>query len=279
MHTKIHEIKEALKDFYPDSEAVSLAKLVLTDVFSFSTLEMYGGKDRAFSDKELALLTDILDRLKKYEPIQYIIGREYFGGLTFEVTTSVLIPRPETLELVDWIVNDHSSDSDCSILEIGTGSGCIAISLAKRIPQAAVSSWDISEEALEVASRNAKMNDVDVTFSHQDVLSVTSCDARYHVLVSNPPYIAEKEKKVMDANVLDWEPETALFVPDDDPLLFYRTIAQLGLTCLLPGGALYVEINQAYGKETMELFASLGYHSVELRKDFYGNDRMIKAIR
>ena len=279
MHTKIHEIKEALKDFYPDSEAISLAKLVLTDVFGFSTLEMYGGKDRIFSEKELAVLSDILARLQKYEPIQYIIGKEDFGGLTFEVTPSVLIPRPETLELVEWIVNDYHSASRCSVLEIGSGSGCIAISLAKRLPQSDVSSWDISEGALEVARRNAQLNNVDVLFSQQDVLSVGPCESRYHVLVSNPPYIAEKEKKVMDANVLEWEPETALFVPDDDPLIFYRAIAELGLTCLLPNGALYVEINQIYGKETVDLFASLGYHSIELKKDFYGNDRMIKAVR
>ncbi|MBQ8442762.1 MAG: peptide chain release factor N(5)-glutamine methyltransferase, partial [Bacteroides sp.] len=212
-------------------------------------------------------------------PIQYIIGRETFGGLVFEVDGNVLIPRPETLELVQWIVDDCQAKTPCRILDIGTGSGCIAISLAKRMSQAEVEAWDVSEGALKVAGKNAGDNCVKVRFRQQDILSAVPNGVRYEVIVSNPPYIAEKEKKGMDANVLDWEPSIALFVPDEDPLLFYRKIAQLGIDMLVEGGALYFEINQAYGLETVQMLKDLGYRQVELRKDAWNNDRMIKAKR
>ena len=279
MHPIVNEIRDALRGYYPDSEAFSIAKMLLVEVFGFSTLELYGGKDKEISGKRRDVLDEMIARLQKNEPIQYIIGIESFGGLTFEVDENVLIPRPETWELVQWIVEDCQSDSSCRILDIGTGSGCIAVSLAERIPQAEVEAWDVSEGALQVAKKNGEKNGVDVCFRQQDVLKAMPESTRYHVIVSNPPYIAEKEKKVMDANVLDWEPSLALFVPDEDPLLFYRKIAQLGLEMLTEDGALYFEINQAYGQETLQMLKDLGYTQTELKKDAWNNDRMIKAKR
>jgi release factor glutamine methyltransferase len=278
MHPIVYEIRDALRGHYPDSEALSLAKMLLTEAFGFSTLELYGGKDKEISGNRLRDLHEMLSRLKKNEPIQYIIGTESFCGLTFEVNPDVLIPRPETQELVRWIEADWKS-VPCRILDIGTGSGCISISLAKFLGDAKVESWDISEGALQVAHRNCVRNEVEVLLRQQDVLSVVPEGELYQVIVSNPPYICEKEKVDMDANVLDWEPETALFVPDADPLLFYRKIAELGISMLCEGGALYFEINRAYGEETLRMLEGLGYRQLELRKDDFGNDRMIKACR
>ena len=278
MHPIVYEIRDALRGHYPDSEALSLAKMLLTEAFGFSTLELYGGKDKEISGNRLRDLHEMLSRLKKNEPIQYIIGTESFCGLTFEVNPDVLIPRPETQELVRWIESDWKS-VPCRILDIGTGSGCISISLAKFLEDAKVESWDISEGALQVARRNCVRNEVEVLLRQQDVLSVVPEGELYQVIVSNPPYICEKEKVDMDANVLDWEPETALFVPDADPLLFYRKIAELGVSMLCEGGALYFEINRAYGEETLRMLEGLGYRQLELRKDDFGNDRMIKACR
>ena len=230
MHPIVHEIRDALRGYYPDAEALSLAKMILVEVFGFSTLELYGGKDKEISGNCLHELHEMLSRLKKNEPIQYIIGVEHFCGMTFEVDRNVLIPRPETRELVEWIVQDWSPKETCRILDIGTGSGCIAISLAKRIEGAKVEAWDISEGALQVARRNCVRNDAEVLLNRKDVLAALPEGMSYDVIVSNPPYICEKEKVDMDANVLDWEPEGALFVPDADPLLFYRKIAELSVS-------------------------------------------------
>ena len=279
MHPIVYEIRDALRGYYPDSEALSLAKMLLVEAFGFSTLELYGGKDKEISGNRLRDLHEMLSRLQKNEPIQYILGKETFCGLTFEVDENVLIPRPETRELVEWIVADYESVPACRILDVGTGSGCISISLAKFIPGASVESWDISEGALEIARRNCKLNEVEVLLRQQDVLSAQPQPACFDVIVSNPPYITESEKADMEANVLDWEPATALFVPDTDPLLFYRKIAELGAVMLKEGGSLYFEINRAYGNETVQMLEALGYKQIELRKDDWGNDRMIKARR
>ena len=279
MHPVVNEIRDALRGIYPDSEALALAKMLLVDVFGFTTLELYGGKDKEISGKRRSVLDEMILRLKKNEPIQYIIGIETFCGFTFEVNKNVLIPRPETQELVYWIADDCKEKSSCRMLDIGTGSGCIAVSLAKLVDGAKVEAWDVSHEALSVATRNAEKNEADVLFRQQDVLVAKPESARYDVIVSNPPYIAEKEKANMDANVLYWEPSLALFVSDDDPLLFYRKIACLAKDMLTEDGSLYYEINQAYGLETVQMLEELGYHSIELRKDAFGNDRMIKAKR
>ena len=279
MHPVLHEIRDALKGYYPDSEALALAKMLLVEVFGFSTLELYGGKDKEFSEKHRSVLTEMIRRLQKNEPIQYIIGIESFFGLTFEVNPNVLIPRPETQELVSWIIEDYQSDDSVRILDIGTGSGCIPISLGKQLSKAEVESWDISEGALEVASRNCERNGVKVLLRQKDVLKATPEGNLYDVIVSNPPYITNKEKVEMESNVLDWEPSLALFVPDEDPLLFYRKIAHLGCDMLKEGGSLYFEINRAYGEETILMLKELGYAQIELKKDSWGNDRMIKAKR
>ena len=279
MHPVVNEIRNALKGYYPDSEAFALAKMLLVEVFDFSTLELYGGKDKEISGKRRDVLTEMIVRLQKNEPIQYIIGSETFYGLTFEVNTNVLIPRPETQELVSWIVEDCRLKEGLRILDVGTGSGCIPISLAKYLCGAEVESWDISDGALEVARRNCERNDVNVLLRKKDVLTAVPEGVCYDVIVSNPPYITEKEKQDMEINVLDWEPFTALFVPDEDPLIFYRKIAQLGCEMLKEGGSLYFEINRAYGRETLHMLNELGYYQVELKKDSWGNDRMIKAKR
>lgn len=276
MNPVVSYIKHALRGYYPETELLPMAKLLLTQVFGLSVVELYAGKDTIFPPNEQKRLDDILSRLQKQEPIQYIIGIEEFCGLTFEVDGHVLIPRPETGELVGWIVEEHPCGS-ARILDIGTGSGCIAISLAKRLEEAEVVAWDVSEEALQVAGRNCRRNGVRVTLELRDVLHAAPVGGPFDVMVSNPPYITEKEKAGMCANVLDWEPGLALFVPDDDPLLFYRRIAGLGREMLADGGRLYFEINRAYGRQTVEMLAGMGYRDIVLRKDLFGNDRMIKA--
>ena len=279
MHPIVYEIKDALKDIYPESEAFSLAKMLLVEGFGFSTLELYGGKDKDISGKRRDVLNEMIRRLQKNEPIQYVLGVETFCGLSFEVNPNVLIPRPETAELVNWIVDEWGTKPSCRVLDIGTGSGCIPVSLAKLLETSRVESWDISEEALRVARRNCERNEVDVLLRQKDVLEASPEGVFYDVIVSNPPYIADSEKMSMDANVLEWEPSLALFVPDSDPLLFYRKIGELALEMLAEDGALYFEINQAYGMDTINMLKALGYGQVELRKDAWGNDRMVKAIR
>lgn len=274
----VYYIKQRLHGYYPDSEIVSIAKLLLTQVFGMSVIELYAGKDNSFSANEQKQLDDILIRLQKYEPVQYIIGVEDFYGLTFEVDPNVLIPRPETEELIDWIVQENKS-AGLRVLDVGTGSGCIAVSLAKNLEDAEVTAWDISEGALQVAARNCRRNGVDVRLEQKDILQLSSSDRQFDVIVSNPPYIAMKEKADMEANVLDWEPGLALFVPDEKPLLFYRKISELGLEMLKPGGRLFFEINRAYGKQVVQMMSALGYRNIELKKDISQNDRMIKAER
>lgn len=278
MNPIVYYIKQRLHGYYPDSEIVSIAKLLLTQVFGMSVIELYAGKDNSFSANEQKQLDDILIRLQKYEPVQYIIGVEDFYGLTFEVDPNVLIPRPETEELIDWIVQENKS-AGLRVLDVGTGSGCIAVSLAKNLEDAEVTAWDISEGALRVAARNCRRNGVDVRLEQKDILQLSSSDRLFDVIVSNPPYIAMKEKADMEANVLDWEPGLALFVPDEKPLLFYRKISELGLEMLKPGGRLFFEINRAYGKQVVQMMSALGYRNIELKKDISQNDRMIKAER
>jgi release factor glutamine methyltransferase len=285
MHPCYLHIKRVLTAHYGDSEAAAMARWILTDVFGFTTLELYGGKDRTFSANDEARLADILCRLENFEPLQYVLGHAEFDGLTLEVTPEVLIPRPETAELVAWIAGDVQAGAQEApqteaprILDIGTGSGCIPIALKHRLPRAILTAWDISEGALQVARRNASALHAEVQFERCDVLQAEDAGGRtFDVVVSNPPYICQKERAQMHRNVLDWEPSLALFVPDDDALRFYRRIARLGRTVLAPGGALYFEINRAYGGDTVEMLRGLGYRDITLKKDMEGNDRMIKA--
>lgn len=247
-------------------------------------------------------LFEALSQLKQERPLQYILGTANFMDLELQVNEAVLIPRPETEELVQWILEDcqtkkknldaersrsviSTSLNDCSlrILDIGTGSGCIAIALAKHLPQAKVYAIDVSEKALEVARENARLNQVDITFLKNDILAPElalelELELDFDIIVSNPPYVRELEKEEMKNNVKDHEPSLALFVSDGDPLVFYRAIAQFGRTRLKEGGSLYLEINQYLGEETKALLKAHNFSEIELRKDIFGNDRMLKAI-
>ena len=269
---------QTLTPLHGASEARAIVYALLEDVFGLSKTDVLLGRFEGLTAEEKARFTACATRLSKGEPLQYVVGTAPFGDLRFEVTPATLIPRPETLELVEWVVADEQQRPSLRLLDIGTGSGCIAISLAKLLPQAAVSAWDISTDALNVAQRNAQRNGVKVDFKQVDVLAVKEAET-YDCIVSNPPYICEAEKAEMTDSVLLHEPHTALFVPNNDPLRFYRAIAQLALSSLSPGGALYFEINRAYGAETCNMLRELGFVDVELRQDFYGNDRMVRALK
>jgi release factor glutamine methyltransferase len=272
----LQKLIQTLTPLHGVAEARAIVYALLEDVFGLSKTDVLLGRFEGLSATEKARFKECATRLSQGEPLQYVVGTAPFGNLTFEVTPSTLIPRPETLELVEWVATDEQIRPGLRLLDIGTGSGCIAISLASLLPQATVSAWDISAEALAVARRNAERNGVTVDFKQVDVLHVTEAET-YDCIVSNPPYICEAEKAEMTDSVLLHEPHTALFVPNTDPLRFYRAIAQLALSNLSPGGTLYFEINRAYGAETCNLLRDLGFRDVELRKDFYGNDRMVKA--
>ena len=277
MKTIAHKIHEGLVNVYSDGEIKALTRIIATELLGVSQMAFYLKDDIILTTEQEALLGNAIERLQKREPIQHILGYSDFCGLRFKVTPATLIPRPETSELAEWIASEATGNE--SILDIGTGSGCIAISLAHKVPQSKVTAWDISHDALAVAAENSKANGQAVTFEQVDILAYEPTGEQFNIIVSNPPYIKENEKEAMHANVLDWEPHTALFVPDNDPLLFYRAIAEKGLFMLTPGGKLYFEINRAHGKETMEMLAALGYTNIELRKDFADNDRMIRAVK
>ena len=270
-------IREELSLCYSTDEIAALTRIIATELLGVSQMVFYLKDDIPLTAELQALLDSAIERLKKQEPIQYILGYSDFCGMRFKVNPATLIPRPETSELVEWIASEAIGKE--SILDIGTGSGCIAVSLAHKVPQSKVTAWDISNDALAVAAENSKANGQAVTFEQVDILAYQPTGEQFDIIVSNPPYIKENEKEAMHSNVLDWEPHTALFVPDSDPLLFYRTIANKSLALLKPNGRLYFEINCAHGKETMEMLESLGYTEIELRKDFADNDRMIRAVK
>ncbi len=271
-------IRQSLQEIYPPEEVKALSMLICCDMLGLDALDIYMGKDIILSECKQRELENIIFRLQKNEPIQYIRGFAEFDGRRFKVAPGVLIPRPETVELVELVARENTDA--CRLLDIGTGSGCIAISLDKRLPDAKVEAWDISEEALAIAYTNNKELKAEVMFLQRDVLSDDwEKTPSFDVIVSNPPYVTEAEKNGMDANVLDWEPELALFVPDDDPLRFYRRIADLGRELLLPEGRLYFEINQAYGRETAHMLEMNQYHDVRVIKDIFGKDRIVTANR
>jgi release factor glutamine methyltransferase len=243
-------------------------------------LDIYLNKDINLSVEQECVLANILQRLKRYEPIQYIQGYAPFCGHSFSVAPGVLIPRPETEEMVKLIADDYRGKSP-SIVDMGTGSGCIAISLALAISGADVTAWEVSPAALEIAGLNARKLDAKVELKQRDILRPTEEDdmGRFDVIVSNPPYVCRSEMAQMERNVLDWEPETALFVDDGDPLLFYRHIAEHGTRMLRPGGSVYFEINREYGDETAALLDKLDYRDTKIIKDISGNDRIVTAHR
>lgn len=277
MKRLIKQLRDELGALYSQGECDALIRIIALDLLKIGNTTFFLRDEITLDETQQKMLHNAIERLKRAEPIQYIIGETDFCNLTFKVSPSVLIPRPETSELVRWIVEENG-DKECRILDIGTGSGCIAISLAKMMPQATVTAWDISHDAIITAESNNKLNGTKVTFIEQDIFAPSNNNEKYDIIVSNPPYIKEAEKENMESNVLNWEPHIALFVPNNDPLLFYRQIALKGTQLLKNGGRLYFEINREHGEETCNMLTQYGYTAIELRKDFADNDRMIRAI-
>ncbi len=269
-------IRNELNLLYTPSEIRTLTHMILEQVAGLSAADILAGKLNDLSNDNIAKIEEMTQRLKKSEPIQYVLGEAHFYNRTFKVTPDVLIPRPETEELIEWIVGDAHGTTP-QLFDIGTGSGCIAITLAKELPGATVHACDISAKALTIAQYNAKHNDAPITIRQQDILTDKNSPIQYDIIVSNPPYITQSEQQAMSSNVLSYEPHLALFIPDDDPLLFYRHIAQYATEHLTNNGALYFEINAYNGAETVELLHKLGFRNVTLRNDISGNPRMIKA--
>lgn len=271
---------DQLKNEYPPEEAGSFFNILAKYFFGWERINLALDPSKEINDREVQIMDMALSRLLSHEPIQYIIGETEFFGNRFKVNSYVLIPRPETEDLVQWISDDliTSEKKSVSILDIGTGSGCIAISLAKIFPDAAVWAMDVSEEALKVAVENSALNGTNVNFILEDVLQLGSLPEKFDIIVSNPPYVRELEKEQMHRNVLEHEPELALYVKDNDPLIFYKKITKLAEEGLNPGGRLYFEINQYLGEQTLEIVKNSGF-ATELRKDIFGNNRMIRGIK
>ena len=274
----MQKINDAIGVHYTQGELNALARILATELLDISQTTYMLKDDAPLSTADEEKLTDALERLAKHEPIQYILGYSDFCGLRFSVTPAVLIPRPETSELVELIAVE--SPTAKNILDIGTGSGCIAVSLASKLPTAQVTAWDISPQAIAIAQKNSIANNCKVLFEERDILTYEpQYREKYDIIVSNPPYIKEVEKITMEDNVLLWEPHLALFVPDNDPLLFYRAIAEKALLMLSPGGKLFFEINREHGTDVVSMLSEMGYSSPTLRKDIFGNDRMTMAIK
>ncbi|OMQ08062.1 peptide chain release factor N(5)-glutamine methyltransferase [[Flexibacter] sp. ATCC 35103] len=276
---RTHFIKE-LSPFYDAYEAESFFYLILEDKHKLRQIDLALNHELTFSESDFVVWDSFLNQLKKEVPIQYLLGKTNFYGLDFEVNENVLIPRLETEELVEWIIKENSkidTSKKIKILDIGTGSGCIAISLAKNIQNAEVYAIDVSKKALETAKKNAINNNVDVTFMFKNILELDVLKYDFDIIVSNPPYVRNLEKQEIKKNVLDYEPHLALFVEDNDALVFYRKIAELAQNNLLKNGQLYFEINQYLGDEMRELLENMNFTNIELRKDIYDNDRMISC--
>ena len=290
-HYRAH-FNESLKHLYPTSEIDSFFFLILEEYMGLKRIDIVLKSDFLIDKKSLNLMQIATKQLKQEIPIQYIIGKTEFFGLPFNINKEVLIPRPETEELVEQVLKEVSLTKICKtttdettnekqlkILDIGTGSGCIAISLKKQLPSSKTSAMDVSDEALRIAKKNAVLNKVDINFIHQDILKTNNLDKLYDVIVSNPPYVRELEKKEMKNNVLNNEPHLALFVDNKNPLLFYNKIAELAENFLTKNGQLHFEINQYLGKETIKLLAEKGFKNIQLKKDIFGNDRIISAFK
>ncbi|KQB43130.1 Release factor glutamine methyltransferase [Flavobacterium daejeonense] len=282
---------QELSSIYDAAEVESFFYLILETKKQLKRIDLALQPDLVFTEEEIQDWNLILEQLKKEIPLQYLLGKTQFYGLKFEVNENVLIPRPETEELVDWIIQSQKSkvrSQKLSILDIGTGSGCIAISLAKNIPNAQVFAIDVSEKALATAQKNAVNNQVEVYFIKTDILKTEDLEklpaadfqlpTQFDIIVSNPPYVRNLEKEEIRKNVLDYEPHLALFVEDDNALIFYRKIAELAQKNLCPNGQLFFEINQYLGKEMIEMLEKMNFKNIELRKDIYGNDRMTRVV-
>ncbi len=283
MYSRIKTLDQAYKNFvsallkiYDEPEAGSIANLVFEDMLGYDSIKRIMNANELLPASLFETLDLILYQLLDHKPLQYIIGKAHFYGLIFRVNESVLIPRPETEELVDWVIQSVKDIKSLSVLDIGTGSGCIAISLAKNLPRAFVSAIDISQKALQIAKKNADENKVPVLFEEKNILNEPLSET-YDVIISNPPYVLQSEQAGMRKNVLSYEPHAALFVYDNDDLLFYRKIAGLGLKNLNDQGYLFFEINEQRGLQVVALLKQMGYSEIELRKDMRNKDRMVRA--
>lgn len=272
------ELWRTLEPLYGNGEARAITDYVLDVCFGLSKADILCGAVEEMTAEKTAELNKIFGRLTEGVPVQYVLGRAEFSGRWFNVRPGVLIPRPETEELCAWITSDSKASGSPKVLDIGTGSGCIAITLQLDMPESKVTAWDISADALDVARENAQLLGANVNFVKQDALNAKP-EGGWDVIVSNPPYICEKEKKDMAVNVLEHEPHTALFVPDADPLLFYRAITRLAVQTLSKGGRLYFEINPIYADDTCRMMRAEGMTAVELRSDMYGKQRMAKGVK
>lgn len=269
------ELWQSLTSRYTEPEAKAVARYLLEVGYGLSMTDILsGGAERLPADE----MEENRRRLLNGEPVQYVIGKAEFGGRIFKVSPAVLVPRPETYELCQWVEEEERKEGkDYSVLDIGTGSGCIAITLALDMPHAKVEAWDISNDALAVACKNALELQANVNFRQVDVLGPLPMQAGFGCIISNPPYICKQEATAMETHVLDHEPHQALFVPDNDPLLFYRTIAQYGRTALVAGGWLYFEINPLYHEMLEKMLDEMGYFGIEMRKDQFGQRRFARA--
>ncbi len=288
MPNRYGELWKRLATTYGESEAKAIARRVFETRFGLSLADIYCGKADCLAGNDAEELELMADRLVKGEPVQYVLGVETFGGRDFNVASGVLIPRPETEELCSLIAKEWGSSTvsnaewkhpsgKISILDIGTGSGCIAVTLALDVENAAVTAWDISPKALDIARGNAQSLGANVTFEERDALHPPHDTGRWDIIVSNPPYICNREKAEMERNVLDHEPHLALFVPDNDPLLFYRAIAEYGQTALKPGGQLWFEINAAYADDTANMLTNAGYAETTILTDCFGHQRFARS--
>ncbi|WP_335965856.1 peptide chain release factor N(5)-glutamine methyltransferase [Galbibacter sp. PAP.153] len=279
------QFKNELKEIYPVEEIQTFFNWLCESFLGYKPYQITQNSDDYLEGRVKNQFLLALKELKEEKPIQYILGKAYFYGLEFEVNKHTLIPRPETEELVDWIIKETSKEKSRHILDIGTGSGCIPITLAKHLPKAKVFSVDISGEAIKTAQKNALNNEVEIKFREKDILHTESLselfkeEIKFDVIVSNPPYVRLLEKKEIKNNVLRHEPESALFVDNENPLIFYKKITQLATQNLKKGGKLYFEINQYLGTEMVQLMEMNGFYDVELKKDLFGNDRMLKAVK
>jgi release factor glutamine methyltransferase len=277
MKTFFEYIHSNLEPFYSENEIRDFSYLIVEKITGLSFSKIVLSKNIIFSPNQRKIADAFVDKLKNKFPIQYILGETDFYGLKFNVNENVLIPRPETEELIEWIASDYHPKAALNFLDIGTGSGAIAVTLKHLFKNAGVDAFDISESAIGAAIQNAELNKTEISFYQIDMLQAPAIDKKWDVIVSNPPYIRDSEKRSMDKTVLDYEPHIALFVPDDDDLLFYRKIALFACNHLNEKGCVYFEIHREAGERVVALLESLSFKQVELRKDISGNNRMVKA--
>ena len=272
-------IARQLQNIYPETEIQSFTKIILEHAAGLNHIQILSSPELILAGNQTQKIRDMVQELQNHKPIQYITGQWEFLNTTLALSPDALIPRPETEELTSWIIEQTDKTKEYAFLDIGTGSGCIAIALAKNLPRAQTSALDVSKAALKLAAENARRNNTHIDFFLGDILhpETIKIPRKFDIIVSNPPYITESEKIHLDKNVLDHEPDTALFVPDDDPLVFYRAVADFCCQNLKNNGLLYLEINEMYGKNIRQLLAGKEFRDIVIKKDLQGKDRMVKA--